>query len=301
MTTHLHLLPLALCLFTFVQGEGARQIVPEEFIKARPAKPTTTAAKGPSYQPVDPQPAAARKNLGAKPSDMTQLGLTIWRLRPSKAADTGARIIVQESDETVEWTPERVEANSPLRVGERIRISIEAPSTGYLYVLDREQYADGTFSEPYLIFPTTRTRGGDNRVTAGRVIEIPGQEDRPNYFRLRQSRPNQTAEVLTVLVTTQPLEGLTFGAQAQVLRQEQVAKWEKDWSAPAERFELVGGAGKTWTKAEQAAGIDGTRLLTQEDPSPQTIYRIATKPGEPILVKVALRYSKSLSPTRKAK
>lgn len=299
MIMHSHLLPFVLCFFAFFQEGGARQIVPEEFVKARPAKSTATTAKGPSYRPVTPQPAAARKNLGAKPSDMTQLGLTIWRLRPSKAADTGARIIVQESDETAEWTPERVEANSPLRVGERIRISIEAPSTGYLYVIDREQYADGTFSEPYLIFPTTRTRGGDNRVTAGRVIEIPGQEDRPNYFRLRQSRPNQTAEMMTVLVTTQPLEGLTFGAQPLVLAKEQVAKWEKEWSAPAERFELVGGAGRTWTKAEQAAGADGTRLLTQEDPGPQTIYRVAVKPGEPVLVKVALRYSRPTSQTRK--
>src|SRR5207302_7654799 len=112
-----------------------------------------------------------------------------------------------KSEEPAEWTPERVEANAPLRVGERIRISIESPSAGYLYVIDREQYADGTTSEPYLLFPTTRTCGGENRVTAGRVIEIPGQEDRPNYFRLRQSRSTQTAEVLTVLVTAQPLEG----------------------------------------------------------------------------------------------
>ena len=301
MTTHFHLLPFVLCLFAFVQGEGARQIVPEEFIKARPAKSTATTAKGPSYRPAAPQPAAARKNSGAKASEMTQLGLTIWRLRPAKAADTGARIIVQESDETAEWTPERVEANTPLRVGERIRISIESPRTGYLYVIDREQYADGTLSEPYLIFPTTRTRGGDNRVTAGRVIEIPGQGDRPNYFRLQQSRPNQIAEMMTVLVTMQPLEGLTIGPQPLVLAKEQVAKWEKDWSAPAERFELVGGAGKTWTPAEQAAGADGTRLLTQEDPSPQTIYRVATKPGEPMLIKVPLRYSRPPTQTRKSK
>jgi hypothetical protein len=296
MATHLHLLSFALCLLTIFQGEGARQIVPEEFVKARPGKSTATAAKQPSYRPAD----AAKKTSGAKSSDFTQLGLTIWRLRPSKAADTGARIIVQESDDTVEWTPERVEANSPLRIGERIRISIESPRTGYLYVIDREQYADGTLSEPYLIFPTTRTRGGDNRVTAGRVIEIPGQEDRPNYFRLRQSRPNQTAEVLTVLVTNEPLEGLTFGAQPLVLANDQVAKWEKEWSAPAERFELIGGAGKTWTKAEQAAGADGTRLLTQEDPGPQTIYRVAAKPGAPILVKVGLRYSRPSSRTGKS-
>jgi hypothetical protein len=292
MTMRAHLLPFAFCLLAFFQEGGSRQIVPEEFVKARPAKSTKTAPKRSNYRPATAKPTATGKTSAAKSSEFAQLGLTIWRLRPSTAADSGARIIVQESDETVEWTPERVEADSPLRVGERIRISIESPSTGYLYVIDREQYADGTLSEPYLIFPTTRTRGGDNRVTAGRVIEIPGQEDRPNYFRLRQSRPDQTAEMLTVIVTAEPLEGLTFGPRPLVLAQDQVAKWEKDWSAPAGRFELVGGAGKTWTAAEQAAGADGMRLLTQEDPGPQTIYWVAAKPGQPLLVKVGLRYSK---------
>ena len=52
----------------------------------------------------------------------------------------------------------------------------------YLYVIDREQYADGTQGEPYLIFPTTRTRGGDNSVKAGRVMEIPSQDDNPPYL-----------------------------------------------------------------------------------------------------------------------
>ena len=194
---------------------------------------------------------------------------------------------------------ERVGSTTKFRKGDRVRFTIESSRTGYLYIVNREVYTDGTAGQAEIIFPTLRTRGGDNRVTAGRVVEIPGQEDRPNYFRLRQSRPNQTAEMMTVLVTAQPLEGLTFEAQPLVLAKEQVAKWEKDWSAPAERFEMVGGAGKTWTAAEQAAGANGTRLLTQEDPSPQTIYRVAVKPGEPVLVKVALRYSKPPSQTRK--
>jgi hypothetical protein len=43
---------------------------------------------------------------------------------------------------------------------------------GYLYVIDREQYEDGTLGEPVQIFPTTRTRGGDNSVKPGSLIEI---------------------------------------------------------------------------------------------------------------------------------
>ena len=56
-------------------------------------------------------------------------------------------------------------------------------------------------------------------------------------------------------------------------------------------FELSGGAGKTWTQAEQQAAANTTRLLTQEDPPPQTVYRVSVKTGEPLMVKVRLRYS----------
>lgn len=63
---------------------------------------------------------------------------------------------------------------------------------------------------------------------------------------------------------------------------------------------MAGGAGKTWTKAEQEAGAYATRQLTQDDPGPQTIYRVAVKPGAPMLVKVGLRYSRTGARARKA-
>ena len=50
------------------------------------------------------------------------------------------------------------------------------------------------------------------------------------------------------------------------------------------------GAGRTWTKAEQLAAADRERVLTQEDPPPQTVYRVSAEPGQPFLVKVRLRY-----------
>ena len=118
-----------------------------------------------------------------------QVGVTIWRLRPSTAADTGARLLVQDNAGSGEWTPERVSATSTLRNGDRVRLAVESPQAGYLYVIDRERYASGERGAPYLIFPTSRTHGGDNQVTAGKLVEIPGQEDRPNFFSLRPSRP----------------------------------------------------------------------------------------------------------------
>jgi hypothetical protein len=44
------------------------------------------------------------------------------------------------------------------------------------------------------------------------------------------------------------------------------------------------------SKVEQQAGAERTRDLTQDDPGPQTIFRVVVKPDAPLLVKVQLRY-----------
>jgi hypothetical protein len=293
-----HLLILAFCFFVFFQSDGTRQIIPEEFVKARPTKSKAAPAKRNTYRNSTGKVVAKSANAS---ENFTQLGLTIWRMRHAAASEAGTRIIVQEEGQTTEWIPERIEANTPLRIGERIRFSFESPQTGYLYVIDREQYADGTMGDPYLIFPTTRTRNGNNQVMAGRLIEIPAQEDRPNYFTLRQSRMDQTGEYLTVIVSNEPLKELVITDKALKLSVEQMAKWETEWGAQSERFEMVGGKGKSWTKEEQEAGADATRSLTQDDPGPQTIYRVATKPGQPILIKVGLKYGASRVRTRRSR
>ena len=140
------------------------------------------------------------------------------------------------SRSTTQWTPERVPVGAPLAPGDRLRLSIESPRAGYLCVIDREEYADGTSSEPFLIFPTTRTRGGDNKVAGGRLIEIPSQEDRPPFFTMRPSRPDQTAERLTIVVTTEPLKDLTLGAEPLKLARATVNDWEARGSAAVERL-----------------------------------------------------------------
>ncbi len=299
MTRFMCLFLLTVSLTLCAQAQGTRGIFPVEFAKARPSKSRTPTNRRPVYRRISAKAVAA-----SKADEFSQLGLTIWRLRPATATDPDLRIIVQKETESVELIPERVPANAPLRIGENIRFSFESPQTGFLYVIDRELFADGSLSEPVLIFPTTRTRGGDNKVEAGKLIEIPAQEDRPNYFTLQRSRLNnmsQTGEVLTVIVAPKPLEGMTIGAKALSLSNEQVQQWERQWGAQSETLDLAGGAGKTWTKAEQEAGASGARYLTQEDPEPQTIYRVAVKPGAPLLVKVGLRYGKTNAASRKSK
>ena len=285
------ILALALiCAFLSVtakaQDEASRQLWDAEFLKKRAGgKTTTTPRKNPGYKRATPKNDAVDESAGEV------VGVTIWRLRQSREADNKeARLLLQEeaSGEGTEFTPERVEAESAFTAGDRVRLSIESPRDGYLYVINREQYGDGTSSDPYLIFPTLRNRGGDNAVKAGRVIELPAR----SAFRLKPMRADYSGELLTLIVTPQPLPDVRPGPSVLKLDRELVDKWEKQWRSPVERFELTGGAGKPYTQAEKEAGQDGSRLLTQEDELPQTLYRVIAKPGTPLLIPVSLRINK---------
>jgi Domain of unknown function (DUF4384) len=270
------------------QDDRSRSIVPESFLKARPAAPRTpTPNRGATYRRVSQtKPPADAKGV-------TELGITIWRLRPTGPGDT-ARLLVQEPQAAAEqWTPERVEVGKPLAIGDRVRIAIESPRAGYLYVIDREQYGDGTTSDPYLIFPTTRARGGDNKVVAGRLTEIPAQTDAPPYFTLRASRPDQTAELITVLVSQEPLPDVMPGASASLLKPDTVAAWIKGGGRIVEQLEMNGGAGRAWSEEEQRAGADGTRLLTQHDPPPQTVFRVLTTSPALVAAQFTLSHAKA--------
>lgn len=202
-------------------------------------------------------------------------------------------MLVLDGQKQSEWTPERIEADTPLNIGDRVRLTIESPRPGFLYIIDREQYADGSFGEPMLIFPTTQTRGGDNRVSPGKLIDIPAQEDQYSYFTAQPGGPrrDQVAEVLTIILVSQALP-LQISNQPLKLSDTQVNGWEKLWGGTAERLELVGGAGRTWTNEEKLAGAEKGRQLTQGGPPPQTVYRVAKKAGGPLLVTVPLKYQR---------
>lgn len=297
------------------QQSQSREINSEDFIRGRPSAKTsksvssTKAVKSPQateskrkrrvYRLISAQTTkaktAATDALPTVPKTSAgltteQVGITIWRLRASTTADQGPKIPVHEGGGTTWWTPERTRAGTLFKIGERVRLSVESPRAGYLYVIDREQYADGTLGEPFVIFPTLQARGGNNRVSAGVLIEIPDQGDRIPYFKMTRGRDDQIGEILTVLVTPQPLEEIPITHERPRLSPDQIAQWENIWGAQAELFEMEGGAGAVWTKAEQQAGSVSGRSLTQEEPIPQTIYRVRVKSGNPLLVTVPLRY-----------
>jgi len=291
------------------QGEDApRRLWDGAFLKKRAeAKTTAPARKTTAYRRATPKKMAAPKqasqssptqntaaqNQRAEQAEGEMIGLTIWRLRPSRAADSkdSRLLLVDESSKAVEWTPVRVEADTVFARGDRVRLGIESPRDGYLYVIDREQYTNGAASDPYLIFPSLTNRSGSNSVAAGKLIELPNERLSFVLAPLRPN-PNYRGELLTILVTPEPLKDVKPGSDPVKLNSAMVAKWESQWAGAAERFELVGGAGKPYTKAEKEAGQEGARALTQGDAMPQTLYHVGVKNGAPLLVKVSLRIRK---------
>lgn len=289
--------------FGFPPQGTPRKIVSDDFTKNRQeAASTTSAGKGtnrPSSS-VTPRPRPPRRTyrLASQPAItkrppssgtvIAQLGITIWRLRPATAGESGTRALVREKGKSG-WVPERVEADALFREGDHVRLSVESPRSGYLYVVNRDLFADGTTGGAMLIYPWA---GVDNEVRPGRLVDIPAQEDNPSYFTARLTSANQVGELLTFIVTSAPLD-LPIGDEPFPIATGQMRNWERIWGGATERFEMEGGAGEAWTLVEQqAAAKKGTRQLTREDPAPQTIYRVSAVDNKAILVNVRLRYAK---------
>ena len=122
--------------------EGTRRLWDTAFINSGSKKASPKKVAKRSYRIATPNVPTANVNAD------TVVGVTLWRLRRATSSDSGERLIVHEGADAAEWLPERISANTKLDQGDRLRISIEAARTGYLYVIDREQYADDSFGEP---------------------------------------------------------------------------------------------------------------------------------------------------------
>ncbi len=289
------------------QDRGSRTIVSDDFTRNRQETPSAGSlgkgAKGGTPSAAAPKPVRQRTyRLASKPAAkprpasssavVSQIGITLWRLREVTGNVTGGRLLVRENGKSSSWVPERVAADTTFRLGDYVRLSIESPRDGYLYVIDRELYSNGSTGPAMLIYPWADMRGADNRMRPGKLVDIPAQEDNPSYFTASPSSPDQVGEILTVIITTSPLN-LPISDKPIEISKADVEIWEKTWGGDSDRFEMEGGAGETWSVQEQQAATGkGSRQLTRDDPAPQTIYRISTADNKAVLVNVQLRYAK---------
>ncbi len=214
-----------------------------------------------------------------------ELGVTFWRLRPLETDETDAPTFpVRLDNRTENWTAERVSSTTRFVKGDRVRFTIESSRNGYLYIVNREFYTDGTSGEAELIFPTLRTRGGNNQVTAGSLIEIPASTDSVPYFTIKPRRADYAGEELVAIISPTKIPGIELEMRAQTITREKVQKWVGDWSANVAIYDAADGEGIAYTTAEAQASTTQSRALTQEEPLPQTIYRVQTRTDAPLIV-----------------
>jgi hypothetical protein len=288
--------------FAQLPQEQTKSIQSDEFIKNRPAssKPAEGRVRPSSYitrtrtypvvkkRIIPPRKSTVRNNV----AENAMLGLTIWKQGPAPKDEATKGLIEEDAG------LQRIESETALAVNDRIRFSVESLSRkGYLYIIDRELYSDGTYSAPKLIYPTLNYRNGNNLISAGNPIFVPQSS---NYFVVtpQQGEKKQVAEVLTIIVSPKILiDPSMLDTKAINIPPAQFASWLKQYEVETTLLEQVNGAGSKITPVEQAAAREAAKGLleesssfTQGDPPPQSVYLAKIKRSEPLLVNVFLKF-----------
>ncbi len=266
--------------------DATRHIWDTGFLAPKTEKTAKTQNSKPRYTVLTP--TVPFKNVD--PS--TVIGITLWRLRKSKPGDSGERLLEHKGSKPVDFEPRRVSARTVFNKNDKVRITVETAREGYLYIIDREKYRNGSVGEPYLIFPMTTIRGGENHVLPGQIVELPAQDDDPPYFDMGRSRPDQVGEELTLLLSSTPLKDIEAKEDRQRLSPEQCAQLEKEARVNAGMAEAAAGQGIVWSKEEKNAGQNPALGLSAAAPLPQTLfYSPDAGAQKPTIVNLVLNYA----------
>jgi hypothetical protein len=248
-------------------------------------------------------PNANDDGLVAEGADV---GITIWRLRPARKTDhkdvqEQTRIAVrnkgQSGEKTVMMVPARAESETVFTEGDLLKMSIEPPFESYIYIINREQYKDGSYSEPYLIFPARADIGTNDKGFPGRLLFLPSENDDDKFelTRLNPEGAEKVAEVFTIVLSQQPLKELPpleKSNEPRRIEKPQFERWQNEWGGRVWSFERQGSSGASITRVEKKAGAKVGSKLTEDDPYPQTVYHVARNLAGILLFNVSLKIRK---------
>ena len=267
-----------------------------EYTKKRPsvaeggqAVPTTVRVR---VRPRKTVIAVNTKPIPRKQIETARLGVTVWRVDASNNNQTKS-LTEQDARSSDGHRLARLSADAVLAVGDSVKIGVESLThPGYLYIIDREKYADGTFGQPILIYPTLRYSGGNNFIRPGDIVFLPS----PNRELVvkTDTSTRQVAEELTIVVSpTRLIEPLQLQSTEIKLSPSQLLGWFQKWSRRGIQYDQVDSPGSSMSLREQAAGGDQSKglheqPLTKDDPLPQTIIEMMIKKNDPIITTVTL-------------
>ena len=292
-------------LGTAAAQDQTKSIRAPEYAKQRPAASggavsaslSVTASK-PVRVRIRKRKAAARvKPVPPKQTETARLGFTVWRVEKA-ASGTQAKGLSERDASTADGQRLGRVADEGVAVGDSVRIGVESLThSGYLYVIDREKYADGTYGPPTLVYPTRRYRNGDNSVRPGDIIFLPGPGR--EIVVTSDAGRKQIAEELTVIVSpTRLIEAADLEKEQIKLSPNQLLTWMQNWAASEVQIDQLDAAGSSLTRREEAAGSDeakglAERSLSPDDPLPQTMVEMKVKRGNPVITTFTLPIKKN--------
>ncbi len=222
-------------------------------------------------------------------------GKTTATVKGNASVDTNAPLLTAYSPTAIglgytlymrdeNGSPMRVDPSREFRAGDRIRLSMETNTDGYLYIFHTENNG-----EPQMLYPDVRLEQGDNRIEAHVPYEIPWNEPGvENWFKFDANPAN---ERLYIIVTRQPLPGIPTSAalvnycgQNRCPWQPPVGVWAQVKANVQAKVGVVKGTsyGQKQTQTEQVAVTRGLGL-DQSAPEPSVI-RMNVSSNAPILV-----------------
>ncbi len=299
-----------------------RSITSDDFVKDRPAgvKPTAPGPRRPplarrrsvTYKFVRKDQNAVRWRTDAsrprppKPGPAAKvvthdIGVTMWKMRRPLSSDVGVKLPVTVNKSVEWWTAERVPVTSDFQAGDKVRIGIESPTAGYLYVVNVELSSGGGYGEPRLIFPDPVAQ--PNFVGPGMLVDIPDQKESHPYFDINPKSANYAGELLVVIISPTRLD-IKSDSKNRIIGIDTIVDFEASLNVHV--FSSDDSENKVYSDAEAQATCgsrtrelerqstatkpcgSASRELTRDEPPPQSIYRVSKYEGTPAIAFIKL-------------
>lgn len=122
---------------------------------------------------------------------------------PETALGLGYTLFIRDAN----GDPVRVDPGEEFHTGERVRLSLEPNTDGYLYVFHVE--GDG---QPQMIFPDWRLSDGENQIDAHVPYEVPSAFEKDERLRWFVFDAKPATEHLYIVIAREPLSSIPIGA-----------------------------------------------------------------------------------------
>lgn len=311
------------------EGQRGDLFSGDAFVDTRPGGKSSTSSKA-DYRV---RPSGAKRTALPKDRVFIKLGVTLGRGRPASDAEIKDNQTAKvpgcaERDATgnkcIRWQDmvvERISDVTPIVDKTPVQMMIEYLAyrdptgakqvfdrIGYLYVINRVEYANGKVSPPKLIYPTKQTFEGNSIVMPGKPVILP---DPQRLWQIsRNQAAAQTFETYIIIVSPKPLrdsnglelQGNNLGDNRTPLGlgDALVTNWLRLWGSGVIQLDLPSGLGQLFTIREQSASGNPAGIsrdtgvmdadLKLDDPRPQIGFQKAVVPGGTILVTIKLPF-----------